>query len=159
MRKIIYVIAIMLLMIATDTQGSTMELIRWKRYEACENEYRLSKDFVDKRYIHTEQDPVARCSTFMTLVFAFESWYGKSERCLRDKNCFWIKWNWIDTPAWFLTFKTYDEWNRYFAKKYFRWHFNKNIDVFVHSWTMTDRKVYTEFMKDNYWGIYNYFLK
>jgi len=131
--------------------------IRDNRLKICEEEYEKQKEWVDSRYIHKSQDIIKRCATYSTLIKAFESNYWKSRKCIKTKNCHWLKWNWIDTPAWFLKFKTYEEWERYFAKKYFRWHFNKTINVFVRNWSMTDQNVYISFVKNKYWDIYNSF--
>jgi hypothetical protein len=71
------------------------------------------------------------------------------------KNCWGIKGNWIDTPMWFLRFLTYLDGRYYFAMKYWDYHYKKNIDEFVYTWSMTDREIYTKFMEDRYWKIYN----
>lgn len=127
------------------------EKIRLERLESC------------KKYAHINkiywQEADVRCATFMTLVFAYESNFGKSDMCKNLKNCFWIKGNWVDTPAGFIKFKTYKEAKEYFAKKYFQWHYKKKINVFVNNWSMTDRQSYTLFFTKNYWQIYNEILK
>jgi hypothetical protein len=100
------------------------------------------------------QLPVVRCATFATLVYAYESNYWVSNLCKNSKNCFWLRWNGVDTPAWFLTFSSYEEWLKYFAEKYFKWHYKKKISVFVKDWSMTDREVYIAFMNANFWKVY-----
>lgn len=131
------------------------DIVRSYRMDICEEAYNNNKDWVDSRYKHKDQDIVKRCATYMTLIYAFESNYGQSYKCTQHKNCYWLKGNWVDTPAWFLIFNTHQAWDRYFALKYMQWHFNKNIYTFVHNWSMTDQKVYTKFVQDRYWNIYN----
>jgi hypothetical protein len=101
----------------------------------------------------------------MTLVYAFESNYWRSEKCFNNFNCFgikktsyntWIKYK-LDNNN-FKIYKNYNEWNLDFARLYIRFHLNKNINEFIKSWSMTDRQVYIWFMKEKYWSIYNYFI-
>ena len=130
---------------------SIKDKIRLERLEICEKAYK--KTNINNMFIY-EQLPVVRCATYMTLVYAYESNFGKSNMCRTTRNCFGIKWNWYDTPKWFLTFKTEREWREYFAKKYFQWHYKKKINDFVNSWSETDQATYKQFMYNNYWSIY-----
>jgi hypothetical protein len=95
------------------------------------------------------QLPVVRCATFATLVYAYESNYWVSNICKTQKNCYWMKKNWE-----FITFNSYDDWTKYFAEKYFQWHYKKTISVFVRDWSMTDREEYTYFITFNFWKVY-----
>lgn len=126
--------------------------IRQERLEICQKAYKNTQ--INEMFIY-EQLPAVRCATYMSLVYAYESNFGKSRKCVEDKNCHGMKWNWVDTPAWFLKFKTHKEGREYFAKKYFRWHYKKDITTFVYNWSMTDRSTYIAFMKKRYWKMYN----
>lgn len=126
--------------------------IRLERLEICEEAYKNS--WINEQFLY-EQIPAVRCATYMTLIYAFESNFWKSEKCVNQKNCHGMKWNWYDTPKWFLIFNSFTDWRKYFAKKYFRWHYKKNIRTFVYNWSMTDQEVYTEFVTTRYWKIYN----
>lgn len=64
--------------------------IREQRMEACQQAYDEYKEHVEEVYVH-DQDIVKRCATYMTLVYAKESGYGKSRMCTQDFNCFGIK--------------------------------------------------------------------
>lgn len=127
------------------------EKIRLERLESC------------KKYAHIEkiywQDADVRCATFMTLVFAYESNFGKSKMCKNNKNCYWMKGNWVDTPSGFIKFKTYKEADDWFAKMYFKFHYKKKINTFVNNWSMTDRLNYKYFLNKNYFKIYNEILQ
>lgn len=125
--------------------------IRLDRLKACEDQYKLSE--IREQFIY-DQVPTARCATYMGLIYAFESWFWTSRRCTKDNNCFGIKWNWYDTPAWFLKFNTEQEGREYFAKKYWQWHYKKDINTFVRNWSMTDQDIYVEFVKNRYWNMY-----
>lgn len=125
--------------------------IRLERLEVCQKAYK--KSWINKQFIY-EQIPAVRCSTYMAIIYAYESNFGRSRKCVQDKNCFGMKWNWYDTPKWFLTFKTEKEWREYFAKKYFQWHYKKKINQFVNNWSQTDRYTYKQFMYKNFWTIY-----
>jgi hypothetical protein len=125
--------------------------IRQERLRICQEAYKNSE--INKKFIY-KQIPAVRCATYMTLVYAFESNYGKSRICRKKKNCFWMKGNGMDTPEWFLTFQDQTEWRNYFAKKYWKYHYKKKIPQFVHDWSMTDREAYTNYMQQNYQTIY-----
>lgn len=127
------------------------EKIRLSRIKACEKYSKVRKIYW--------QDAIVRCATFATIVFAFESDFWKSNICLNKKNCFWIKWNWIEYPAGFINFRDFDEANNFFAKKYFQFHYKKKVPEFVRSWSMTDRDAYISFFNVNYKKIYNENLK
>ena len=127
------------------------EKIRIERLKSCAKYAQVEKIY--------SQDAIVRCATFATIVFAFESDFWKSWLCQNQKNCYWIKWNWIEYPKWFITFPTFEKWNEYFAKKYFQFHYKKKIPEFVRSWSMTDRDAYISFFNVNYKKIYNENLK
>ena len=131
---------------------SAKDIIRTERLDICQTAYKNSE--INKQFIHW-QIPAVRCATYMSLIFAYESGYGKSAKCVKTNNCFWLKWNWYDTPKGFLHFKTQTEGREYFAKKYFKWHYKKDIKTFVHNWSMTDQKIYTTFVKDRFWKFHN----
>lgn len=141
--------------------------IREERYNICKEMYYKNKDYVDKKYKHKNQNIISRCATYMTLIYAYESNYWKSKICLIKKNCYWIKWAWP-----FRVYNTYYDWDIEFAKLYFKFNFNKNITDFIKwyfidwiwkfwwSWDSLDKKEkYIQFIKNRYWGIYNYFEK
>ena len=127
------------------------EKARLSRLKTCQ---KYAK--VDKIYW---QDAVVRCATFSTIVFAFESNFWKSNICLQRKNCFGIKWNWVEYPAGFISFPSFEKWDEYFAKKYFQFHCKKKVKDFVYSWSMTDRDSYISFFNANFKKIYNENLK
>ena len=127
------------------------EKIRIERLKSCAKYAQVEKIY--------SQDAIVRCATFATIVFAFESDFWKSWLCQNQKNCYWIKWNWIEYPKWFITFPTFEKWNEYFAKKYFQFHYKKKVSDFVRSWSMTDRDAYISFFNVNYKKIYNENLK
>jgi hypothetical protein len=91
-----------------------------------------------------------RCATYMTLVYAFESDFWQSRMCKQDKNCMWLMGNWIDTPAWFLTFEKYEDSEKYFAQKYWKWHYKKKINTFVIHWSTTHQQEYKAFLNSKY---------
>ena len=123
------------------------EKIRIERLKSCQKYAKIEKIYW--------QDAIVRCATFATIVFAFESDFWKSWLCQNQKNCYWIKWNWIEYPKWFITFHTFEKWNEYFAKKYFQFHYKKKVPEFVRSWSMTDRQSYIYFFRENYQKIYS----
>lgn len=125
--------------------------IRLERLSICQKAYKESE--IREQFIY-KQIPAVRCATYMTLIYSYESNFWKSNMCKQQKNCWWIKGNWYDTPKWFLAFKTYEEWKQYFAKKYWKFHYKKDINSFVNSRSMTDRENYKLFMRKNYWNIY-----
>jgi len=123
------------------------EKIRIERLKSCQKYAKIEKIYW--------QDAVVRCATFATIVFAFESDFWKSNICLNRKNCFWMKWNWVEYPTGFINFRNFDEANNFFAKKYFQFHYKKKVEDFVYSWSMTDRKSYIYFFNKNYQKIYS----
>lgn len=139
--------------------------IRKARIEACTQAYYEYQDWVDSKYKHTNQNIIIRCATFSSLVFAKESWYWKSNRCINHLNCHWIKnlsvdlkpLEWINVEVVdnrFLKFENYDDWNLLFARLYMRWNFNKDIETFVTNYSETDRETYISFINDKYWKVY-----
>lgn len=137
--------------IEKEQKLTLQDKIRLSRLRICQEEYKNAE--IGKKYIH-EQIPAVRCATYMTLVYSFESDFGKSRMCKEEKNCMWMTGNWIDTPTWFLTFKTYQEWERYFAQKYWKWHYKKKINTFVNDWSTTHRKEYKQFLNSKYDNTY-----
>ena len=136
-----YIISIILLLMPISVYSDeNRDRIRKERIQTC-------KEYWD----HS----IEKCATFMTLVYAYESWFWKSRRCVEDKNCYGMKWNWYDTPAWFLVFDTHQEGDRYFAKKFYQWHYKKDVETFITHWSMTDRETYIEFFYARYDTIYN----
>lgn len=123
------------------------EKIRIERLKSCQKYAKIEKIYW--------QDAVVRCATFATIVFAFESDFWKSNICLNRKNCFWMKWNWVEYPTGFINFRNFDEANNFFAKKYFQFHYKKKVEDFVYSWSMTYRKSYIYFFNKNYQKIYS----
>ena len=123
------------------------EKIRIERLKSCQKYAKIEKIYW--------QDAVVRCATFATIVFAFESDFWKSNICLNRKNCFWMKWNWVEYPTGFINFRNFDEANNFFAKKYFQFHYKKKVPEFVRSWSMTDRQSYIYFFRENYQKIYS----
>ena len=146
-----------------------VDLIRADRVSACERAYNEYQEHIQDRYIHWDQDPVVRCATYMHLVFAYESGFWTSNKCLENNNCFGIKKPTYDFAkddiqytVWagrFLQFDNWQDWNLAFARLYYRFHMNKTISQFVHDWSMTDRWTYTSFMKSRYWDTYLYYNK
>ena len=159
---IIAILCAMILGYCNKSEASNRDIIREARIKACEEGYERNKKRVNEIYLHKEQDPITRCATFMTLVYAYESWFGKSRRCMEDFNCFWIKQTtfntWIPATIWdnrFKIYRNYDDWNRDFAILYFRFHFNKNIEEFVNSRSLTDRETYIDFKRKRFLSLYN----
>lgn len=132
------------------------------RLKACTRVYEQNKDFIDNTFIHITQNPIIRCATMITLIWAYESDYFRSNMCVSQKNCFWIKsyTNW--------KFKTYDTWYKWyldFARLYLVWnwnntfkgHKNRNIVEFIENWSWDNIEVekrYINFVTSKYWDIY-----
>lgn len=137
-----------------NSEQSSMTIrdkIRAERLEICQEAYK--KSWINERFIY-EQLPVVRCATYMWLIYAYESGFGTSRMCLEDKNCHWMKWNWVDHKAWFIKFDTFREGREWFADRYFKFHYKKKINEMVNSWSMTDRATYKAFMWDRYSEMY-----
>ena len=132
---------------------------RMQRLEACERkQIEILKKSNQKRTIH--------CATMMTLITAYESWYMKSNRCVNQKNCMWLKGRRWNGSYWFLTFKNHYDWNIYFADKWFIYHYKKSIHTLIYGykqndwsykywWSTTDQVTYVAFIKDKYSLVYN----
>lgn len=135
-----------------DSSLSVRDQIRLDRLITCQEEYKKSE--INEQFLYW-QIPAVRCATYSTLIMAFESNYGQSRKCIEQKNCHGMKGNGRDHPAWFITFNTYTEWRQWFADRYFKFHYKKNIRTFVHNWSETDQEVYTKFVEDRYWVVYN----
>ena len=146
-----------------------VDLVRADRIIACERAYNEYQEHIQDRYIHWKQDPVIRCATYMHLIFAYESWFGTSNMCSQNNNCFGIKlptYNFAKDDIWFdiwagrfLIFNDRQDWNLAFARLYYKFHLNKTINQFVSGWSMTDRWTYIHFMTINYWDIYDLYTK
>jgi hypothetical protein len=130
---------------------SMADKIRLERLEVCQMAYKNSWIKETKIYWQT---PAIRCATYMTLIYSYESNYWRSVKCNNTKNCWGIKWNWYDTPRGFLHFKTYRAGRLYFATKYFKWHYKKNVSGFINSRSMTDRKTYKHFVGSKWFEVY-----
>ncbi|PZM86410.1 hypothetical protein DLH72_01010 [Candidatus Gracilibacteria bacterium] len=136
------------------------EKIRISRLQACKKYAKIEKIY--------GQDAVTRCATFATIVFAFESNFGRSNMCLKKKNCYGMKGNGVEYPAGFITFKNYEKGDEYFAKKYFQFHYKKKFESFIKGkcqngkcsggWSATDQEIYVDFFKKNYIKIYEEIL-
>lgn len=133
--------------IEKEQKLTLQDKIRLSRLRTCQEEYKNAE--IGKKYIH-EQIPAVRCATYMTLVYSFESNFWQSRMCKEEKNCMGMTGNWIDTPAWFLTFETYQEWERYFAQKYWKWHYKKKINTFINDWSTTHQQEYKQFLNSKY---------
>jgi len=132
------------------------------RIEACTRVYEQNKDFIDETFIHNTQNAIIRCSSMMTLIWAYESDYFRSNMCVKNSNCFWIK----DYTTW--NFKVYNdryEWYLDFARLYlvwnwdntFKWHKNRSIVQFVENWSWDSVEVekrYIKFVSSKYWITY-----
>ena len=153
------ILVILLLAIPFTALAGNKNSIREARLEACKQGYINNQKRIEEIYKHDTQNPIVRCATMMTLQFAFESNYWKSQMCINSKNCFWIKEPWrtdikVNYQVWnnrFLIFDNFDDGNKAYAVLYFKWHFNKNINQLVNDWSMTDREHYEKFLKDRYW--------
>ena len=130
---------------------SIQDKIRLERMEVCQQAYKLSN--INEKFLYW-QIPAVRCTTYITLIYAYESNFWKSKKCIEKNNCWGIKGNWYDTPRWFLSFKTQRAGRLYFATKYFKWHYKKNVNEFINSWSMTDRKTYKHFVWSRWFKIY-----
>ena len=154
---LVFIIITVGLLIPRDETNALEEVsiatkIRLERLISCENA--LNKSWIQELFIY-EQSLVVRCATYSTLIYAYESGYGQSQKCKLQKNCYGMKWNWVDKPAWFITFDSYKAGRDWFSYKYFQWHYKKKINTFVNNWSMTERDTYKQFMWKNYTNIYN----
>ena len=162
MKKII--LLLLLLPISGFANNTIIESIREDRVGACERAYNEYQEHIQDKYIHLAQDPVVRCATYMHLVFAYESGFWTSNKCLEKNNCFGIRrptYNFakddIQYRVWtgnFLIFDNWKDWNLAFARLYYRFHMNKNINQFVYAWSMTDRWTYKHFMRERFTDVY-----
>jgi len=131
---------------------------RMQRLEACE---RMQ---IEKLEI-SDQKKTLHCATIMTLITAFESDFMKSNRCMNDNNCMWLKGKRPNRSYWFLTFDNHYDWNIYFAEKWFTYHHPKSIHTLIwgyeqadwsykYGWSTTDQAIYVAFIKDKYSSVY-----
>ena len=127
------------------------QAVRKERIDICKQE--LEKSWIETKEIYG-QDLVIRCATYMTLIYSYESNYWVSNMCKEQKNCYGMKWNNINHPAWFIWFETERHWNEWFANRYYKFHYKKKISNFVYDWSMTDREAYIDFLKSNYDKVY-----
>ena len=168
MKKLI--LLIMLLLISPTMSDDVVDEIREQRIarvQACTQAKDNYKDWIDERYRIVHQDFVARCATYMHLIYAYESGFGRSNRCVSDNNCFGIKEptnksvleniDYNVTNHRFLVFNNKQDGNQVFANLYARWHMNKHIDRMVESWSMTDHYTYKQFLHEHWWGLYAYY--
>jgi len=135
----------------TGENMSIRDQIRQERLEICQKAYKNSG--INEQFLY-DQVPAVRCATYMSLIYAFESDFGKSRKCVVQKNCHGMKWNWVNHPAGFITFNSHTESREWFANRYFKFHYKKDIKTFVYNWSMTDQAVYTEFVKARFWKMY-----
>jgi len=107
---------------------------------------------------------VKHCATTNTLITAIESNYMKSNRCIKDNNCKWLK-GWSNGKYWFMKFKNLYEQNLYFAEKWFKYHYKKSLYTLVYwyrqkdgslkyGWTYTQQDTYYNFLRSKYNRVY-----
>lgn len=144
---------------------SLQDQIRLDRIRACIDWYEANKERVDEIYLHNKQNKIARCASYATLVFAKESWFWKSLKCINNFNCFWIRnsthQSWVEYSLDydnFKIYKSYQDANTDFGSLYFRWHFNRSGRTFVNVWSETDQETYASYINNNYYKIYNEML-
>lgn len=108
-------------------------------------------------------DP-ARCATYGTLVYNYESGHGTSRRCMEDNNCYGIKnptdknglkgkyqiWSWNH-----LIFETKEMGGYAFAYYYSNYHINRNPSQFVNRWAGWNNEKYINYINQNYDSLYN----
>lgn len=131
---------------------------RLNRVDACTQAY-IETKAVEYYKVH-DQNIITRCATYATLVYAYESGYGKSSKCTSTKNCYGIK-----QGGRFVWYDTYKEGDLDFARYYMKWHLNKNAYTFIrgyymdgrwqYGWSQTDVYTYIDFISKNYWDVYN----
>jgi len=168
MKKLI--LLIIMLFISPTMADDIVDQIREQRIDrvqACTQAKDNYKDWIDERYRIVQQDFVARCATYMHLIYAYESGFGRSNRCKNTNNCFGIKEptnkgvlediNYKTTTHRFLIFENKQDGNKVFANLYARWHMNKHINTMVESWSMTDHYTYKQFIHEHWWGLYAYY--
>ena len=150
---------------AEASSYSLQDQIRLDRIRGCIEGYKANKERVDEIYLHTKQNKIARCATYATLVYAKESWWGKSDRCLTRYNCFWIRNSTHQSGVSykldynnFKIYRNYEDANTDFGHLYFKWHFNRSWYDFVRVWSETDQQTYTSFINDNYNEVYKEIL-
>lgn len=137
---------------AEGNELTIQDKIRMDRLKVCEKAYKDS--WIGKQFIQ-EQVPSVRCANFMTLIYAYESDFGKSHKCTDHFNCHGMKWNWVDHPAWFIDFENEKEGREWFANRYFKFHYKKDIETFVNDWSETDIENYIYFVESKYSKIYS----
>lgn len=155
MKKILATLALALLI--TTANAEEINKARVNRINACLQAY---EDVKPTTYQHKDQNLITRCATYATLVYAYESGYGKSRKCTEQKNCYGIK-----QGGKFVTYKTYEDGDYAFAWYYMKWHLNKNAWRFIrgyhmdgrwqYGWSQTDVYTYIDFISKNYWEVYN----
>ena len=157
----------LIILLSLSLCSANINEFRINRLDTCRQASEEYKQHIEDKYIHN-QDIIIRCATYNHLVYAYESDYWKSQKCVVDNNCFWIKLPTYDFAKddirykiwwWrFLIFDSQEDWNLAFARLYMRFHLNKTINKFVNNRSMTDRNTYIHFMKSNYWDTYNIYL-
>ena len=130
------------------------DLARAKRIETC---YRTNPE--------ASKELITHCATMNTLVTWIESKGMQSDRCKNDMNCKWLK-GWQNWRYWFMKFNSYYEENLYFAEKFWKYHYKKNLFIFVYwfkqkdwsyryGWTATQQDTYLFYLNQNYYKIYS----
>lgn len=138
---------------------TTLDKVRQERKVICQEVYEKLKDKVINH-----KNVVERCATMMTLQYAYESGHGKSLRCTKGNNCFWIKHNKRDrcirNTDWFCTFKSQKEWSYDYAEMFYK-HYEgyRSIEAYLHAYSPDGNKSYHSFVKSKYNTTLKYFLK
>ena len=111
------------------------------------------------------EEQIKHCTTVNTLITAIESNYMKSNRCIKNNNCKWLK-GWQNWRYWFMKFNSLYEQNLYFAEKWFTYHYKKSLHTLVYwyrqkdwsykfGWTYTQQNTYYTFLRNKYYKVYN----
>lgn len=129
---------------------SIQDQIRLERLEVCQEALKESS-------LHYNQAEMAelviKCTQRMIWVYIMESGTGKDE--IRTNNFLWLK-RTVNGQYWFHSFKTGRECRKYFATKYFKFHYKKSPRTFIYGfwidnqwkfgWSVTDKEIYTNFL-------------
>ena len=93
MKKIIFIITMVIMLCTIDIAKADQETARELRYKACEEMYWENYQHMLSTYKldREEHDPISRCATYMHLVYIMESWTGKSNFCRIRNNCHGIE--------------------------------------------------------------------
>lgn len=176
--KIITILIITIFFIGNTQAINYTNDIRQSRLNWCIQAYGDYKEHIQANYIHTNQDIIARCFAYSSLIYAYESWYWQSPRCKNHFNCYGIKnptykWglkniNYTITNWRFLIFNNHQENDLVFARYYYKFHMNKTADTLIRwvwrnwqrvwAWSLTDQDTYVNFISSNFWEFYNIWL-